>query len=480
MAESVAPPEAVKKTYITRMPDKAGAFLVAGQIISRAGGNIVRVNYNKAVDLHTLFIEVTGTQAQHERIARELSECGYLPEELPDEQIMMIELILPDVPGAVTPALAVISRHGVNISYISSQSDGSGIQRFKMGLLIDDADSIREMLEEISELCEIRILDYEVTDRLLDGTVFYVSFANEMRRILSLTQEETRKVLIYSNRMMQLLDEQKKSPIQTFDYIRRFACFIRDNHGAAFDPTVTRLAPAEGLRLYVIEPPCGSNTYVLEHDRELLFVDTGFACFREELLALLRSLIPGFDGMPRQAFITHADVDHAGLLDLFPAVYMSRDCRENFALEWANQPDFREQTPLHAPYARLSRVLTRYQPPPEAVCVPVGEKDDTELFTLIGSRPFGPWRFDFYQGPGGHVRGETAIVCDELKLLFSGDIYVNIRGFSDEQRAFNSLAPFLMTGVETDPALARTARAELMRRYPDYTVCPGHGAVETR
>ena len=70
MAESVAPPEAVKKTYITRMPDKAGAFLVAGQIISRAGGNIVRVNYNKAVDLHTLFIEVTGTQAQHERIAR--------------------------------------------------------------------------------------------------------------------------------------------------------------------------------------------------------------------------------------------------------------------------------------------------------------------------------------------------------------------------------------------------------------------------
>ena len=40
----------MKKTYVTKMPDKAGAFLVAGKIIAEHGGNIVRVNYNKAVD----------------------------------------------------------------------------------------------------------------------------------------------------------------------------------------------------------------------------------------------------------------------------------------------------------------------------------------------------------------------------------------------------------------------------------------------
>ena len=48
-----------RKTYITRMPDKAGAFLLASKIIARNGGNIVRVNYNRAVDTHTLFIEVS-------------------------------------------------------------------------------------------------------------------------------------------------------------------------------------------------------------------------------------------------------------------------------------------------------------------------------------------------------------------------------------------------------------------------------------
>ena len=84
--------EIVRKTYVTRMPDKAGAFLVAARIITRAGGNIVRVNYNKAVDLHTLFIEVNADLPRHERIASELRECGYLPEELPDERILMIVL----------------------------------------------------------------------------------------------------------------------------------------------------------------------------------------------------------------------------------------------------------------------------------------------------------------------------------------------------------------------------------------------------
>ena len=33
----------MQKTYITTMPDKAGAFLKANQIIAGHGGNIVRV-----------------------------------------------------------------------------------------------------------------------------------------------------------------------------------------------------------------------------------------------------------------------------------------------------------------------------------------------------------------------------------------------------------------------------------------------------
>ena len=46
----------MKKTYITTMPDHVGAFLKASRCIAALGINITRVSYNKAVDMHTLFI----------------------------------------------------------------------------------------------------------------------------------------------------------------------------------------------------------------------------------------------------------------------------------------------------------------------------------------------------------------------------------------------------------------------------------------
>ena len=37
----------MRKTFVTKMPDKAGAFLEAGRIVRKYNGNITRVNYNK-------------------------------------------------------------------------------------------------------------------------------------------------------------------------------------------------------------------------------------------------------------------------------------------------------------------------------------------------------------------------------------------------------------------------------------------------
>ena len=469
----------IRKTYITRMPDRAGAFLLAGRIISETGGNIVRVNYNRAVDNHTLFIEVAADEAQHTAIEQRLAACGYLAAEGDnDSQILMIVLTLPDVPGTVLPVLEILGKYNVNISYISSQENGTGWQHFKMGLLIENTGEITALIDEISRICEIRILDYEVTDRLLDGTVFYITFANEMRDILSLDQKQTNDVLVWANRIMQRLDEDHQPVLQTFDYIRRFAKFVRSRKGEGFNAQLNAFSPAPGLMLYSIEPPCGSNTYILRWRDELMFVDCGFACYREEMLALFHAHIPDFDSLRRRIVITHADVDHVGLLDLFEEAYMPQSCYDNFVLEHAGQPNFRESNPLHEPYCHLSKLISGYVSPPLERCRVIGEKRDDALFTPIGTISFGAWEFTVYEGKGGHVRGECAIVCPALRLIFSGDIYVNIRGFSAEQREFNSLAPFLMTGVESDPSLSRRNREYLLKTYAGYTFCPGHGAVE--
>ena len=52
----------MKKTYITTMPNHIGAFLKASECFASLGINITRVSYNKAIDSHTLFIDVEGKE----------------------------------------------------------------------------------------------------------------------------------------------------------------------------------------------------------------------------------------------------------------------------------------------------------------------------------------------------------------------------------------------------------------------------------
>lgn len=149
-----------------------------------------------------------------------------------------------------------------------------------MGLLIENTGELKRLVEDISTICEISILDYNVTDRLLDGTVFYVTFANQIRKILNLNQETTNQVLIQANKLMQLLDEQNKAPLMTFDYIRRFAKLITDNKDENFNARIQYVKLADSLFLHAIEPPCGSSIYILEYENQLLFIDCGFACYK--------------------------------------------------------------------------------------------------------------------------------------------------------------------------------------------------------
>ena len=333
------------------------------------------------------------------------------------------------------------------------------------------------MIDDISKICEIKILNYEVTDRLLDGTVFYVTFANEMRTILHLTQEETNELLIIANRLMQVLDEQNKPVLQTFDYIRRFAKFVVDHKGDNFNPQITKYKLADNFYIRLIEPPCGSNMAIMEYDGKCLAIDTGFACYKDEVQYILNNLLSHFDKDEKLAILTHADMDHAGLISLFDKVYLSKNCYDNFELETKNELDFRAQNPLHEPYCSTSRIISQYKAPNLSQLSIIGDKKDNELLSYIGKVDFAGYRFDVYEGRGGHVKGESVIVCDELKIIFSGDIFVNVKGFTKEQKEFNLLAPFLMTGVDFDPKVNKECREYLLQKYKGYKFFPGHGGM---
>ena len=79
---------------------------------------------------------------------------------------------------------------------------------------------------------------------------------------------------------------------------------------------------------------------------------------------------------------------------------------------------------------------------------------------------------------GDHAPGEIVFLCREHRILFSGDIFVNIKGFTKAQARFNSLAPYLMTSVDTAPAVAGKQREDMFSLLDagDWTVLCGHGA----
>ena len=123
------------------MPDHVGAFLLASRCFAALEANITRVSYNKAVDTHTLFIEAEGSEQSLLEAEWALREIGYLTASPARSTVLLLEFYLRDVPGTVTAVLELIQAYRFNISYISSQADGSGFQRFKMGLLVEDKDS---------------------------------------------------------------------------------------------------------------------------------------------------------------------------------------------------------------------------------------------------------------------------------------------------------------------------------------------------
>ena len=194
------------------------------------------------------------------------------------------------------------------ISYISSHEDGSGYQRFRMGLLTDADTPLDEFVHQANALCPTHILDLSQLGRNYDNSVFYASFVGGLARCMGLGPDSTSELMINVNRAMQTLDERNLAPQTTFDCISHFAELLARGRGKGFKP------PHNALRRRSRNHDNANRTALRQqHRRDIqprqvpLRRTTGYACYRDEMLALLRKLIPGFDSLEKVALITHAD-----------------------------------------------------------------------------------------------------------------------------------------------------------------------------
>ncbi len=456
----------MKKTYITTMPDHIGAFLKASECFAGLGVNITRVSYNKAIDSHTLFIDAEGSEESLMEADEQLKQIGYLQTSKSANSIVLLEFTLEDRPGSVTDVLSLIHKYCLNISYISSQENGTEYQAFKMGLFVENENSLKAFLAEAQRYCPIRVLDYNHSEKAYDNSIFYQSFVSDLVQCVGLPEEKRDELLVNSNLIMQMLDEKGLAPYKTFESISRLSHLLAACRGPAFSPRITRHKVTENTEIILIEPPCGSNTAILTSAGQTLFIDSGYALYREEMENLFHSLLPDYDSMKKRIYVTHADVDHCGLLPIFDEILAGRRTKECLSLEYEGKNDFREQNPLHKPYISICKALTLYSPPdPDKITALWGAPDgQTESLAHAGFFSFGEMRFEVYEGKGGHLAGETVLIDYEHHIVFTGDIFINTKGLTREQSEYNQYAPVLMSSVDTDPALCALERQAVKRR----------------
>ena len=456
----------MKKTYVTSMPNHIGAFLKASKCFSALGINITRVSYNKAVDSHTLFIDAEGTEEQLKKADTELEKIGYLQSNTNKSSVVLIEFCLEDIPGSVVNVLELISDFNFNISYISSQENGTAYQYFKMGLYVEDIDKISEFLKEAEKICKVRVINYNSSEKVYDNSIFYNTYVMGLSKTMGLSDEIRRELLVHVNLAMQTLDEQGLSPYRTFDSISKFADLLGASKERNFMPRISNHRITDNTEIILIEPPCGSNTIIIKSNNKFLFVDSGYACYSIEMQKIFKKIIPDFDIMKKTIIVTHADVDHCGLLPLFDEIITSTKTAFCLKSEFVGNDGFREKNPLHKPYINICKLLTSYKAVnPDKIKALWNIVDNlSEPLTQIGFFDFEELHFEVYEGKGGHLPGEIVLIDYTHHIALTGDIYINTHGLTPEQAEYNQYAPILMTSVDTNPKLCAEERKAIIGR----------------
>ncbi len=456
----------MKKTYVTSMPNHIGAFLKASKCFCSLGINITRVSYNKAIDSHTLFIDAEGTEEQLNKADNELEKIGYLQSNVSKTSIVLIEFCLEDIPGSVTNVLTLINEFNFNISYISSQENGTDYQYFKMGLYVDDYNKISKFLKEAEKLCKVRVIDYNSSEKVYDNSIFYNTYVMGLSEMMGLSEKTSKDLLVHINYAMQTLDEQGLSPYRTFDSISKFAELLSRFKGKNFNPRISTHKITDNTEIILIEPPCGSNTIIIKSKDKVMFVDSGYACYKDEMLLIFKELFPNFDTMQKTVLVTHADVDHCGLLPIFDNIITCTKTAHCLRNEYNDKNGYREENPLHKPYINICKILTSYKAvnPDKITTLWNDMKSLKEPLTQIGFFEFEELHFEVYEGKGGHLPGEIVLIDYSNHIAITGDIYINTHGLTAEQSEYNQYAPILMTSVDTDPKLCLEERKAIMER----------------
>jgi len=210
-----------KLHFIARMPDEPGALHKAAEIIRKYNGNIDRIHYDRRIDPHTVFFEISvPSEKANKKIKEELYKIGYLQESLEPIGFLKFNIYLANRPGALFEFLNYTTSARANIAFLDFDERGKHPDRLTVSLTIEKSAIIDKLLNELKSRYRIEILEYDTRGKHLDDTVFYLRFAQQLREIIGTAEDEFLLKLLHDiNHIVQELTNLKQEPKKVFESI---------------------------------------------------------------------------------------------------------------------------------------------------------------------------------------------------------------------------------------------------------------------
>lgn len=309
--------------------------------------------------------------------------------------------------------------------------------------------------------------------------LFPAEKADKIASMFSFTDADKARFLDNVNGIMDT--HGNEDPEKIITGICGYADLIAESKGPGYVPQISKHTLGN-VQITKIEPPCGSNTYILKTPEGFLVIDGGFPCYANELKQTVLSLYPELPKQKTELLITHIDMDHMGAMDLFDCVYLNETSLENFRRENAGVANYRIKNQSRAPFYQMVVMLTDYKTPSlsNVKLLDTVKPDHSLPLSYIGELRAAGLTFSVYEGFGGHVEGSMIFLEKDIGLMFTGDILINPDGFTPEQLIRNRYPAVLAGGSvneDSKKAAAERYAAYDMMQERRWMVCPGHGDV---
>jgi glyoxylase-like metal-dependent hydrolase (beta-lactamase superfamily II)/ACT domain-containing protein len=472
------------------MPDAPGSLHRAAEIIKKYEGNINRIQYDRRIDPKTVFYEVSASDESFDKITRDLVKIGYLQTSLKPLNFLKFCLYLPHKPGALYDFLNVTTSAGANIAFIDFDDKSRHPERLTISLNLEQTSVVDELLNLLKSRYRLEIIEYDTTGKHLDDTVFYVRYAQEIRKLIGESEEDfLLSFLADTNHIVQELMDRGNDPQKVFESILLTGQTLIATTGDKFSALVQRFPLTERSNLVCFQLPCGGNIFLIHSRDENVMIDTGYGIYHEDVMNMFSRFGLLDEQKISRVYITHADADHCGAAGFFNApVFMHKDTLEIIKKNNRAYGSRSEHSVLEEFYTKMINLFSRFNLPEHVQCLTTPTVAMRGIFPVLGIVKIGDLEMEILESLGGHTRGQIYLYSQKAGLLFAGDSVINFSSLTKDRADYSSLAAFLVTSVNVDSELARKERKALLDLALETDagfvasgrrclLCGGHGAV---